>query len=84
MGPHKYKKIPKITIIAKNNAKNKSRERHWQILLKESREWGLTNITKIPKITIIPKMAKITNQRNDSGEYNKPLGPVSDAELFMC
>jgi len=29
-------------------------------------------------------MTKITNQRNDSGEYNKPLGPVSDAELFMC
>ena len=53
-------------------------------LLKESREWGLTNITKIPKITIIPKMTKITNQRNDSDEYNKPLGPVSDAELFMC
>ena len=40
MGPHKYTKIPKITIIAKNN-ENKSRGRHWQIKQSNEREQGM-------------------------------------------
>ena len=64
MGPHKYnkntennnysKKITKTTNQGSDTGKyNKP--------LKESWEWGLTNITKIPKITIIPKITNITN-----------------------
>ena len=41
--------------------------------LKESREGGFTDETKIPKITITAKITKITNLGRDTGEHNKSL-----------
>ena len=38
--------------------------------MKESRERGFTDVTKIPKITIT---AKITNLGSDTGKHNKSL-----------
>ena len=59
-------KITKITNQGSDTSKyNKS--------LKENREMGFTDATKISKITIIAKITKITNQGSDTGSYNKSL-----------
>ena len=34
---------------------------------------GFTNVTKVPKITIIARITKITNQGSDTCKYNKSL-----------
>ena len=41
--------------------------------LKESRERGFTDVTKIPKITITGKITKITNLGSDTGKHNNSL-----------
>ena len=41
--------------------------------LRESRERGFTDGTKIPKITITAKITKITNQGSEIGKHNKSL-----------
>lgn len=41
--------------------------------LKESRERDFTDGTKIPKIKITAKIAKITNLGSDTGKHNKSL-----------
>ena len=43
--------------------------------LKARRERGFTNVTKIPKITIIAKLTRITKQGSDTGKYNKRVSP---------
>ena len=41
--------------------------------LKESRERGFTDVTKIPKITITAKITKITSLGSDIGKHNISL-----------
>lgn len=41
--------------------------------MKESRDRGFTDVTKIPKITITAKITKITNQGSDTDKHNKSL-----------
>ena len=58
MGPHKYNKTTENNNYSKKITKKTNQGSDtgkYNTLLQASREWGLTNITKIPKITIIAK-----------------------------